>query len=68
VTVLARTLHQVVDSVLIDGLGVRGVAWVTSRTGAMLRYLQTGDAQLYAAVMTLAMASGLVWALWRVLP
>jgi NADH-quinone oxidoreductase subunit L len=64
---LARALHQVVDSVLIDGLGVRGTAWVTTRTGAMLRYLQTGDAQLYAAVMTLAMASGLVWALWRVL-
>jgi NADH-quinone oxidoreductase subunit L len=68
ITYLARALFQVVDSVLIDGVGVRGTAWVTSRTGAMLRYLQTGDAQLYAAVMTLAMASGLVWALWRVLP
>jgi NADH-quinone oxidoreductase subunit L len=66
-TFVARALHQVVDSVLIDGLGVRGTAWVATRTGAVLRYLQTGDAQLYAAVMTLAMASGLVWALWRVL-
>jgi NADH-quinone oxidoreductase subunit L len=62
----ARALHRVVDAVLIDGMAVRGTAWVTQRTGAMLRYLQTGDAQMYAAVMTLAMAGGLVWALLKV--
>jgi NADH-quinone oxidoreductase subunit L len=63
---MARALHRVVDAVLIDGMAVRGTAWVTQRTGAMLRYLQTGDAQMYAAVMTLAMAGGLVWALLKV--
>lgn len=63
---IARALHRVVDAVIIDGMGVRGTAWLTQRTGAMLRYLQTGDAQMYAAVMALAMAGGLVWALMKV--
>lgn len=61
----ARILHRVVDTVLIDTLAVRGTAWVMARTGAMLRYFQTGDAQMYAAVMALAMAGGLAWTLWR---
>jgi NADH-quinone oxidoreductase subunit L len=33
----------------------------------MLRYFQTGDAQSYAAVMAVAIAGGLVWALLKVL-
>ena len=42
--------------------------WLTARTGAVLRYLQTGDAQMYAAVMALAASSGVVWAIFKVLP
>jgi NADH-quinone oxidoreductase subunit L len=64
---LARVLHRVVDAVLIDGLAVRGTAWVVARTGALLRYVQTGDAQMYAAVMVLATSGGLMWTLWRIL-
>jgi NADH-quinone oxidoreductase subunit L len=65
-SLLSRLLFRVLDSIVIDGIGVRGTAWVTGRAGAMLRYLQTGDAQMYAAVMALAVAGGLVWALMRV--
>jgi NADH-quinone oxidoreductase subunit L len=65
---LSRILHRVVDAVFIDGVLVHGTAWVTARTGAMLRYLQTGDAQMYAAVMALAAAGGLVWAIFKVMP
>jgi NADH-quinone oxidoreductase subunit L len=64
---LARILHRVVDAVFIDSVMVHGTAWVTARTGAMLRFFQTGDAQMYAAVMTLAAAGGLVWTLFKVL-
>jgi NADH-quinone oxidoreductase subunit L len=67
-TFLARAAHRVVDAVLIDGVMVRGTAWVTARTGAALRYVQTGDAQMYAAVMAVALAGGLVWALMKVMP
>jgi NADH-quinone oxidoreductase subunit L len=68
VTFLSRLLFRVVDAVLIDGVGVRGTAWVTARTGAVLRYLQTGDAQSYAAVMAFGLAAGLLWALFKVMP
>jgi NADH-quinone oxidoreductase subunit L len=66
-TFLSRILHRVVDALFIDSVLVHGTAWVTSRTGAVLRYVQTGDAQVYAAVMTLAAAFGLLWAVFRVL-
>jgi NADH-quinone oxidoreductase subunit L len=65
-TFLSKAFFRVIDSIIIDGVGVRGTAWVTQRAGAMLRYFQTGDAQMYAAVMALAVAGGLVWALLRV--
>jgi NADH-quinone oxidoreductase subunit L len=65
-TFLSKVFFRVIDSIIIDGVGVRGTAWVTQRAGAMLRYFQTGDAQMYAAVMALAVAGGLVWALLRV--
>ncbi len=68
ITVLSRILHKVVDAVLIDSVAVHGTAWLTARTGAVLRYLQTGDAQMYAAVMALAASSGVVWAIFKVLP
>jgi NADH-quinone oxidoreductase subunit L len=64
----SRILHRVVDATLIDGVAVHGTAWVTARTGAVLRYFQTGDAQMYAAVMALAAAGGLVWAIFKVMP
>ncbi|MBL9037405.1 MAG: NADH-quinone oxidoreductase subunit L [Archangium sp.] len=64
----AKVLWRFVDSILIDTVAVRGSAWLTARTGAVLRYVQTGDAQGYAAVMVLALASALVWALFKVMP
>ena len=63
---LARVLYRVVDVVLIDGLGVRGTAWLTTRTGGLLRFFQTGDAQTYAAFMVVALAGGLLWAIFKV--
>ncbi len=63
----AFLLFKVVDTLLIDTVAVRGTAWVTTRAGALLRYLQTGDVQSYAAVMGLALLTGLVYALVRVL-
>ncbi len=66
-TYLARGLHQVIDAIFIDSMAVHGTAWLTARTGAVLRYFQTGDAQMYAAVMALAASGGLVWAIVRVL-
>jgi NADH-quinone oxidoreductase subunit L len=67
-SVVARVLWRVVDSIVIDGIAVRGTAWVTARTGAVLRYLQTGDAQAYAAIMALGLAGALVWVLQRYAP
>lgn len=64
VVFISRILHRVVDAVFIDSVAVQGTAWLTSRTGAVLRYLQTGDAQMYAAIMALAAAGGLAWALF----
>ncbi len=60
----AKLLYRVVDSLLIDTLVVRGVAWVTYQTGAALRYFQTGDAQGYAAVMVVALLAGVAYAVW----
>ena len=39
----------------------------TARVGSALRYVQTGDAQAYAAVMALALLGGAVYALIQVL-
>jgi NADH-quinone oxidoreductase subunit L len=60
-------LYKVLDSILIDTVLVRGTAWVTTRVGGALRYVQTGDAQAYAAVMALALLGGAVYALFQVL-
>ncbi|MBK7859158.1 MAG: NADH-quinone oxidoreductase subunit L [Archangiaceae bacterium] len=56
--------YRVIDAVVIDTIGVRGTAWLTTRFGAMLRYAQSGDAQSYAAVMAVALVAGIVLALW----
>ncbi|HYH95885.1 NADH-quinone oxidoreductase subunit L [Hyalangium sp.] len=63
---LSFVLYRVVDSLLIDTVAVRGTAWVTARVGSALRYLQTGDAQAYAAVMALALLGGVIYAILKV--
>jgi NADH-quinone oxidoreductase subunit L len=64
---LAKGAWKVIDDVLIDTVLVGGSAWVTRQSSAVLRYMQTGDAQSYAAVMVVALASALIWALMRVM-
>ena len=64
---LATYSFKIIDSVFIDTIAVRGTAWVTERAGSVLRYVQTGDAQSYAAVMALALAIGIGWALLKVM-
>ena len=64
---ISFVFYKVIDSMLIDTVAVRGTAWVTVRVGGVLRYIQSGDAQGYAAVMALALAAGLGWALLTVL-
>jgi NADH-quinone oxidoreductase subunit L len=63
---MAFVLFRVVDALLIDTVAVRGTAWVTARMGSALRYLQTGDAQAYAAVMALALLGGVLYAILKV--
>lgn len=63
---VAKTAWFVIDSILIDTVVVRGSGWVTRQTAAMVRLSQSGDAQSYAAVMVLALASALIWALMKV--
>jgi NADH-quinone oxidoreductase subunit L len=63
---LSFVLFRVVDSLLIDTVLVRGTAWVTTRVGSALRYVQTGDAQAYAAVMALAILGGMAYVLLHV--
>src|SRR5215471_2743239 len=60
-------LYKVVDTLLIDTIFVRGTAWVTERVATVIRYLQTGDAQSYAAVMALALFLAAGYALIQVL-
>jgi NADH-quinone oxidoreductase subunit L len=60
-------LYKLVDSLLIDTIIVRGTAWVTSRAGAAIRYLQTGDVQAYAAVMATGLVVALAYGLSQVL-
>ena len=64
---VSAILYKLVDTLLIDTVAVRGTAWVTARLGSALRYVQTGDAQAYAAVMALALLGGAVYALILVL-
>ncbi len=55
----AQGLFRVVDRVFIDTIGVHIGPWVARATGGILRYLQNGDVQRYAAVMTLGAAIAL---------
>ncbi|MCY1074614.1 NADH-quinone oxidoreductase subunit L [Archangium lansingense] len=64
---VSAILYKLVDTLLIDTVAVHGTAWVTARVGSVLRYVQTGDAQAYAAVMALALLGGAVYAIIQVL-
>ncbi|WP_224361306.1 NADH-quinone oxidoreductase subunit L [Hyalangium versicolor] len=63
---ISFVFYRVVDALLIDTVVVRGTAWVTARVGSALRYVQTGDAQAYAAVMALALLGGVIYAILKV--
>ncbi|HEX4803757.1 MAG TPA: NADH-quinone oxidoreductase subunit L, partial [Myxococcaceae bacterium] len=67
VKLISFVLYRVVDSLLIDTIFVRGTAWVTARVASVIRYLQNGDAQSYAAVMALAVFLAAGYALIQVL-
>jgi NADH-quinone oxidoreductase subunit L len=54
---LGRILHKVVDEFLIDFLMVNGIAWVTESIGAVLRRLQSGNVQRYAAFLFFGLAT-----------
>ena len=58
----AHLVWQVVDVFAIDTLAVRGVARLTASFGAVLRYVQNGDVQRYAAVMAIG-AVLVIWAM-----
>jgi NADH-quinone oxidoreductase subunit L len=64
---LAFISYRVIDAVVIDTIGVRGTAWVTARFGAMLRFVQSGDAQSYAAVMAIALVAGILLAMFKLM-
>ncbi|HUB09496.1 MAG TPA: NADH-quinone oxidoreductase subunit L [Myxococcales bacterium] len=58
---LARTLWRLLDQGLIDLVIVRGSAWVVATISAyVLKPLQNGDVQRYAAVMAIG-ATALLW-------
>ncbi|WP_224243311.1 NADH-quinone oxidoreductase subunit L [Hyalangium gracile] len=63
---ISFVFYRVVDALIIDTVVVRGTAWVTARVGSALRYVQTGDAQAYAAVMALALLGGVIYAILKV--
>jgi NADH-quinone oxidoreductase subunit L len=60
-------LFRVLDEGIIDGLLVGGTAWVTSKVGSALRYIQTGDVQTYAAMMAAGLLVGVGYAVFEVL-
>ena len=66
-TWFAKGAWSVIDKVLIDTVVVGGAGWVTRQLSSGLRLVQTGDAQSYAAVMVVALAGALIWALMKVM-
>jgi NADH-quinone oxidoreductase subunit L len=52
---LGRILHKVVDEFFIDLLLVNGSGWLVKAMGRILRRLQTGDVQRYAAYVLLGL-------------
>ncbi|MER3452212.1 MAG: NADH-quinone oxidoreductase subunit L [Acidimicrobiia bacterium] len=58
----AGVVYDVIDQAVVDGV-VNGVGTVSSETGGILRLVQTGRVQLYAAVFFLGVAA-FAAALW----
>jgi len=54
---LGRLLHKVVDEFLIDLLMVDGAAWLTESFGAVIKRLQSGNVQRYAAFLLFGLAA-----------
>ncbi len=67
IKLLSIGLFRVVDEGLIDTVLVGGTAWVTARIGSLLRYLQTGDVQAYAAMMAVGLLAGVGYAIFEAL-
>jgi NADH-quinone oxidoreductase subunit L len=61
---VANALYQLVDTLIIEGLAIRGTTLTTEGFGKLLRLAQNGDAQRYAAVIAVAVVA-IVWALAR---
>jgi NADH-quinone oxidoreductase subunit L len=64
---LSIGLFRVVDEGLIDTVLVGGTAWVTSKVGSVLRYIQTGDVQTYAAMMAAGLLAAVGYAVFEAL-
>jgi NADH-quinone oxidoreductase subunit L len=58
---LGKSLSNVGDRTLIDGLMVNGTAGLIGRFAALLRNLQTGQLYVYAFVMLIGVVSLLAW-------
>jgi NADH-quinone oxidoreductase subunit L len=56
----ARVLWKVVDVFAIDGVLVNGTAKAVGLTGRVVRLVQNGDLQRYAAIMAVA-AGAIIW-------
>ncbi len=56
VRLLAWVLWRIVDVFAIDGVLVNGVAWMVGAVGSLVRAVQNGDVQRYAAIMAVAAA------------
>jgi len=63
---LAIGLYRVVDQLVIDTAAV-AVAWIIGRVGSLLRYVQSGNAQAYAAAMAVGLLVGVGYALFQVI-
>ncbi|MGC4115169.1 MAG: NADH-quinone oxidoreductase subunit L [Myxococcales bacterium] len=59
---VANALYTLVDTLVIEGLAIRGTTATTQGLGKLLRLAQNGDAQRYAAVIAVAVVA-IVWAL-----
>ena len=62
---LGRLLHKVVDEFIIDLLLVNGVAWLTESLGAVIKRLQSGNVQRYAAYVLMGLAAIIYLMLFR---
>jgi NADH-quinone oxidoreductase subunit L len=59
---LASVFSVVFDPWIIDGLAVKVSGYVVVGTGRLLRKMQTGNVQSYAAIFVIAVAAIILWA------